>query len=409
MVTDGHYFFDGLMNKSMTNEFRRRKRDHMNKDRPATAEEMAKLKELERIVSRAQAAEALYNLDEGRSLSAAVNRLADAGLAQRYGTPFRDPVLDESEEENDPATIRGAVANHRASKFNKPIKIGVNKAKTLFNGVKKDTSTRSFNAAGDKVAKIANSMSEDQITNHRTVNNGNLEWVKRKPSASMIASVKAAALKSRANKTACENEYLGINETAMTILQAHAARKALQETNTTPAARTLQTHRVDEPSVRDRLPDTFKQSGLLPAQAQPNVDNTTAATTKLPTDDVAIRMPEFDTRKGLAGTEFAPKIEKTEDRSFAAQAGRMKNPTAAAATRDRPKPEFADTENNDQGTIAANQPSAKPPKNGNSKNGVSMGARTYKTHPAQEPNQWPQEPTGDTGSNQESADITKST
>ena len=61
-------------------------------------QEMASLKELDRILGRAEVAEALYSLDDGETLSAAVNKLADRGLAERYGTPFRDPVLDELED-----------------------------------------------------------------------------------------------------------------------------------------------------------------------------------------------------------------------------------------------------------------------------------------------------------------------
>jgi hypothetical protein len=373
-------------------------------------QEMASLKKLEHIISRAEVAEALYSLDEGKSLNAALDRLVDAGRATRYTQPFGEGVAENAENTNDddadPLSLTQALKHRKAPTGaaapigNKAIVLGKNKSRVNFNGVDTRKTSKSFDVAAGRVSSVQKGMSEDFLDNHCAVNNGNLEWIKRKPSASMVASVKAAALKSRANKTACENEYLGINETAMTILSAHAA---LKEDNNTIAARTLKTYTADEPSVRDRLPDTFKQSGLLPAQRQPNVDKTTATTTQLPTtDDVAIRMPEFDTRKGLAGTEFAPKITPTTDNSFAAQAGRMKNPTAAAATLDRPKPVFKSTEDNDQGPISVNQPSAKPPRNGNPKDGVSMGARTYKTHPAQEPNQWPQEPTSDTGSNQES-------
>jgi hypothetical protein len=373
-------------------------------------QEMASLKKLEHIISRAEVAEALYSLDEGKSLNAALDRLVDAGRATRYTQPFGEGVTKNAENTNDddadPFSLTQALKHRKAPTGaaapigNNAIVLGKNKSRVNFNGVDTRKTSKSFDVAAGRVSSVQKGMSEDFLDNHRAVNNGNLEWIKRKPSASMIASVKAAALKSRANKTACENEYLGINETAMAILSAHAA---LKEDNNTIAARTLKTYTADQPSVRDRLPDTFKQSGLLPAQRQPNVDETTATTTQLPTtDDVAIRMPEFDTRKGLAGTEFAPKITPTTDNSFAAQTGRMKNPTAAAATRDRPKPVFADPQNNDQGVISVHQPSAKPPRNGNPKDGLSMGARTYKTHPAQEPNQWPQEPTGDTGSNQES-------
>jgi hypothetical protein len=232
-----------------------------------------------------------------------------------------------------------------------------------------------------------------------------LEWVKRKPSASMIASVKTAALKSGANRTACENEYLGINETAMAILQAHAARKALQENNTTPAARTLQTHRVDEPSVRDRLPDTFKQSGLLSAQAQPSVVNTTAFTTQLPTDkrslatdDVAIRMPEFDTRKSLPA-----EWQDAKTNALAKQkAGQLRTWNDAQNTL-KVKPNKEQSALDDNVDYGPNGPGL-PKMNGMTqaelpqptsvqgpKNGKSVGAQTQKSHQNQE-GQWPSNP-----------------
>ena len=43
-----------------------------------------------------------------------------------------------------------------------------------------------------------------------------------------------------------------------------------------------------------------------------------------------------------------------------------------------------------------------PAVKGGQKDGRSIGANTYKTHPEHEPESWPNEPTDDTGSNIES-------
>jgi hypothetical protein len=158
----------------------------------------------------------------------------------------------------------------------------------------------------------------------------------------MVVAIKGAALKKAAKRRADiaedENTTNFLNDIIEQINEARG--------NNTPAARTLQTHTVDEPSVRDCLPDTFKQSGLLPAQAQPNVVDTTASTTQLPTDDTAIRMKDYDTRASLPA-EFAS-INKYEDQSFVAQAGRMKSSTAAEKSVALPKPTFKDQEDETQ-------------------------------------------------------------
>jgi hypothetical protein len=270
-------------------------------------QELAALAELDHILQRAHVAESLYAIDGGKTLSTAVNRLADAGLAERYGARFIDPELDgQADEENDPATIQGAmkIANEAGEPWRaKPIKLNANRSKVRFNGVsaKPDAPTKTFNSIVNKSTSDFNKLtSEDQLDNHRSANK-ELDWVdpeRDRATASKVKMIKDACRKSREARE--QDNPFKLSSVAESILSKKSAEsRALKEANTTAAARTLQTYRVDEPSVRDQLPNTFKQSGLLPAKAQPNIDNTTKATTQLPTDDVAIRMPDFDVRKSL--------------------------------------------------------------------------------------------------------------
>ena len=221
------------------------------------------LDKLKRALGTWDVAEDIYNVDQGKTLGEALALYQEA-TDNAIGNA-------EDEPENGPATIRGAVANHRASKFNKPIKIGANKTKTLFNGVPKKDASRSFNAAGDKVAQVQKQM-EGQITDHRSVNNGEIGWAKPKPSAEAIRRVKDAVRKSREAQTeGFKGHFYPVNETAMAILAKKAAlNEAVTNTNTTPAAKTIATHRSGEPSIRTQLPVEFSDSKLLLAQRQEN-------------------------------------------------------------------------------------------------------------------------------------------
>ena len=115
-----------------------------------------------------------------------------------------------------------------------------------------------------------------------------LPWIKRKPSADMIATIKMAVLKSREAQRENVTEAFLVNKTAMEIMRA---RIALNEGNNTVAAKTIETN--------------YKAPSSLSA-AEPRLQ------TELP----AIRMPDYDTRAMLP-PEFS-KIESTKDRSFSA-------------------------------------------------------------------------------------------
>jgi hypothetical protein len=210
-------------------------------------------------------------------------------------------------------------------------------------------------------AKTAN---EENLPDHRTVNaSGELEWKKRNVSAAQIATVKKAVLKSVAQRN--ESRF-ALSENATNILTAAHDRK-LQEANNTAAARTIDAHSTSEPSVKSALPKEFSDSRLATdVKVQKNVADA---------NDTAIRMPNWDTKLGLPA-EFAAAKQK---------AGALKTWTDASETINRPTDiGFIDTSNLDQGNISPNQPSAKPPKNGNPIDGVSMGGRTYRDHPNQE-------------------------
>jgi hypothetical protein len=110
----------------------------------------------------------------------------------------------------------------------------------------------------------------------------------------------------------------------------------LQDANNTAAARTIVAHPLnDKPPVKTQIPKESSDPGLADVKAQKNVADA---------NDIAIRMPVWDTASSLPA-EFAPKITPTQDRSFSAM-------TTAQKTLSRPKPEFSNPETNAQGEVA---------------------------------------------------------
>jgi hypothetical protein len=198
------------------------------------------------------------------------------------------------------------------------------------NDVDKKNATKSFDAASARVSSTQKGMSEDQITDHRTAD-GELPWKKRNVTASMMATVKKAALASHAARQENFEGHFKLNETATNILKAKAA---LNEDaggrlrNDTPAARTIVPNALPkEPSVEDRLPPAWRKGGLLPVQK------------------------ERDVASMLVGTPFAVSPKATD---FMDASGRMKSPTKAGRTLDKGKPDFSKSnpEQTDQGEIA---------------------------------------------------------
>jgi hypothetical protein len=232
-------------------------------------------------------------------------------------------------EDPGPATIQGAmkIANEAGEPWRaKPIQLGKNRSVVKFNGVsaKPDAPVKKFNQIVNKsTSDFARLTAEDR---------DELPWKRRDVSASKLRVIKDAVLRSQETKKKCveEHQAFSVNETAMSILKAHTARKALQEGNNTSAARTIVANGTPtEKSVKDMLPPSWKNSNEVPT---------------LPVER------DINTQNALPD-DFKPKIEKTEDRSFGAQAARTK----AAATIARPvasKGEIPNPETNDQGEVA---------------------------------------------------------
>jgi hypothetical protein len=259
------------------------------------------LSRLHKALSTYEVAEHIFKVDNGKTLGEALALLQGA-----------------NEEAGGPLSLKNALKNTPNARGKDPIVMGANPSKVGLHTAGDDKfkpkdGTKAFQTAADKVQRISRGLAtEDQFPDHRTVNNGELGWIKRKPSADQLATVKKAALKCAAQRN--ENRF-AVNETAMQILKAHSERK-LQEA--TAAARTIVAHPLTgENSVKAALPKEFSGSRLADATVQRNVADAA---------DVSIRMPNWDVKSSLPD-EFRPKIEKTADRSFGAAAKSIQRPS----------------------------------------------------------------------------------
>jgi hypothetical protein len=379
-------------------------------DTTAQAAEQHKLNRLSRMLGEFEIARDLVDVYGIDTVQAAMELL----LANEARD---DANNDENDNDSEPALSLVDALKHRSAptsvkspKANKLIIMGKNKTKAVMNGVQKDTSSRSFNSAANQVSKVqkgmseaefmarAKYMSENGIEDHRNTNGAReeLPWADGQHTprnvANKVRMVKDAVKRSFATKAACEAEHAphGVNRVAENILAAKVAGVSLKEyvsgqqnSAQTAAQKSIMPHKMaSEQSVRNRLPPDFRANSLSQIEVQKNVADA----------ETAIRMKSYDTRSSLPN-EWKPRIEVSSDNSYKAQFGRMQADTKGGKTLDKGKPQFThDNSLNDQGSISPNQPNVKPPKNGNPKDGVSFGARTYKTHPAQEPEQWPEEP-----------------
>jgi hypothetical protein len=323
--------------------------------------EQAKLDRLEKILSIGEASAALYDLDGGKALNKVLYNLDEQG--------------------EDTLTLRHALRNTRGARGNEPIVMFQNPTpvKGVDGKVKRPNpmdrfrtnakdATKSFNDAADRVSKIASSMAEDQITDHRAVNSsGELCWIKRKATAGQIDSVKKAALKSiqhQKENHIVEKSAFSVNETAMAVLKKHAALKqaALQET---VASDTIKTH-YTPPSTMSAQLKTWNDA-----------------------DRPSLGINDVDTRRALQGTDFAPKITPTVDRSYSAV-------TNAKKSLDKGKPDFSKSNPHEtpQGEVADKYYGGnKPPVTANSATNVP-GADTYKPEfqDKHAEGQWPANP-----------------
>jgi hypothetical protein len=191
---------------------------------------------------------------------------------------------------------------------------------------------------------------------------------RRAPPGDTIRNVKATVLRSREGRSIEENS---VNPYAESLL-----RRKLNESLMTAAQKSIATFPSNAVGNSIKIPKT------VPTEFD-SVEQRKA--------DTQARIPDF----------FKNKIERTTDNSYAAIAQRTK----AAQTLNRPKPDFKSNEDNDQGSISVNQPSAKIPQiEPPLEDGKSMAASTLPQNRKGkayngDPQKFPEIPTGDGGSN----------
>jgi hypothetical protein len=312
------------------------------------------LERLNKALSTYEVAEHIYKVDNGKTLGEALAMLKAANAEK-----------ENDDEDSEDSTLRlalkhrGAPTGPNSPIADKRIKLGQNRSKVTLNGK---------TAVPQKFSQIVNSAdrefksltAETELPGLTTAQRVNVvRAVKAKTlSQNVLREVKDRVLKAVSDRAAIEESQAIVNPRAQEIL----SRKLHEGAALTVAAASIKTHYKGPTSL---------DAPVKPA-AQPVTDH----------DKPALRMKDDFDVKTYMPPEFRRKIEPTQDMSFNAIAQRTK----AAQTSARPKPEFRDTANNDQGDVSVNQPSAKPPTIvPHLKNGKSMGAETYKNHPNQEP------------------------
>src|ERR1700733_2895632 len=143
------------------------------------------LERLNKALVTYEVAEHIYNVDNGKTLSEALNLLEKANAQND---------LNMNDDDADSLSLKQAL-KHRAAPTGarsptdgKMIQLGVNRTKTLFNGqpVRKNP-TKSFDDAVSKVDRISKSMAEDENC---------VPWKKRNVSANQVRVIKNAVKKS---------------------------------------------------------------------------------------------------------------------------------------------------------------------------------------------------------------------
>jgi len=272
------------------------------------------LERLNKALVTYEVAEHIYNVDNGKTLSEALNLLEKANAQND---------LNMNDDDADPLSLKQAL-KHRAAPTGarsptdgKMIQLGVNRSKVSFNGqnVRKNP-TKSYENAVGRVEKISKSMAEDENC---------VPWKKRNVSDNQISMVKKAVLKSVAARQEGFEGHFKLSESAEAILRAKIALKEdITPKNNTVAAQSIRARGTpSEESVKSMLPK----------------------------DDLpALRVRDYDT-KSMLPAEFRPKITPTEDKSF----GAMARSTKAASTIERAvasKDGIINPETNSQGEIA---------------------------------------------------------
>ena len=301
------------------------------------------LERLNKALSTWEVAEQIFKVDNGKTLSEAL-------------------MLLEAANDPDPSTIKGAVRICRSKELeelavddekqnwikNEPamknhirgsgkITLMKNKSGLAFNGKTITRSSPSFNDIVDAPQRAFNKVVDEDRRE--------IPWIKSVYQLNLNEKatdvLKRAVARKQAIDKACREKSANraVKNVKDRILQRHQIEETI-----TPAARTLKTHQVNEPTVYNQLPKDFSDSRLAGIQRQPNVARA-ADVESLP----ALRMPDYADTKAMMPDYWKrnPKITPTVDNSFSA----MK--TRAAQTLERPKgQEVPNPETNDQGEVA---------------------------------------------------------
>jgi hypothetical protein len=289
----------------------------MTREEADLLEAQTTLKRLNRMLSEYSIASDLIDIYGQETVGAALEML-EAKEAAEIESAVHKIIGDNMEDDgdSDQPTLRKALSNYRGARGNPTIKIGQNKTKTLFNGSPKKDPTKSFAAAGDKVAKISSQMAEDELPWASSSNNSRI-------TAGKLRVIKDAVLKSVAAQKKGLEEAFTVNDTALAILRA----RALKEDNNTVAAQTIRTDGLPrEDSIRPQLPPEFDDSKLLPAQRERSVSSMLPA--------------EFTSaKKSTVADEYLSAAAKIK-------AGHVRSLSDAGKTLNRPTPVFDNKEAN---------------------------------------------------------------
>jgi hypothetical protein len=380
--------------------------------------ETATLHAMESIVKRHEAdtKKIMESNDENALLKMALSDAMTAKALFAYDPKgLSEAVMKYSEENNDEDnlldTVKSLIELGEKDQVIQALK------NVVLGAVQKSTGAKPVATSGPSAKIMAGQ--------NRTPMSLNGQKIKRSP----LKAFNNVVNKPQADFNRIVADSVNINASATSILKEAMARKAADGrlVNTTRAAATIATHTTTgEKGMNNKFTDDdnlwtsyVKQNASI--EMQKNVANATVYSTKLPTDDTAMRwMSNVSDVQSRLPAEFAPKIEKTMDASFAAQSGRMRD--AANRAQDslmiKPNHEKSNIKTNvtdrvgvHGGEINQNIPYV----DGMTQTELPQPADVFrdqakKTLPQYrngkanngEPQQFPYDPTGDTGSNIES-------
>jgi hypothetical protein len=356
--------------------------------------EQRKLSRLSRMLGEFEIARDLVDVYGIDTVQAAMELLLAKEARDDAGNP-------EDDNNSGPTTLKGALKNSTGHNNNMII---MGKNRTAVNDTRvpkkpkafkpfepKDNSSKSFASAASRVSSVQKSMSEAEYLNsHRNTNGSTLPWAGRQNTPRNVAGkvkiIKDACRKSREAQT--EEDPYKLNHVAESYLAKKAAQsRAPKEANNTVATRSIATHpTASQSDVRARLPAAFSDGGLIPATRQEN--------------NVRDQLPNEwkDFQKTSLEKQKTGQLRTWND----AQDSLKVQPNNETSELDVEKKYGPNAPGFLKVNGMAQQEVVPPAVGGRQKDGRSIGAETYKKHPRSEPRNQPEEPTGDTGSNQES-------